>query len=78
MVGVGLLHIAHDNVDVREVGLDEDGFEAREIFHAPIQKYNVHDVVSDVPFALNLGTGSKVSVPAPRNSVITLEALISA
>ena len=46
--------ICDDDVDVGEVGLDEDGLEAGELLEAAVQEYHVHDVVADVPLTLDL------------------------
>ena len=48
------LAVRDDDVDVCEVGLDEDGLEAGELLEAAVQEYHVHDVVADVPLPLDL------------------------
>ena len=54
VIGVGLFLVAHDGVDVGEVGLDEDGLEAAHVGEAAVHEDDVDNVVADVAFAFNL------------------------
>ena len=53
-VGVDVGLVADDDVDVGEVGLDEDRLELGHVLEGAVEEDQVHDVVADVTFPLDL------------------------
>ena len=54
VVAVCLLYVRNEGVDVREIRLDENGLKFGHVGEAPVKENDVHDVVADVSFPLDL------------------------